>query len=303
MGKIAAELKRALAEREASGASGGAKPRVLARGNGWTVSDVVCTSGPRDSPFEEQHSQISIAIVTAGTFQYRSESGRELMTPGALLLGNSGDYFECSHEYGKGDRCIAFHYAPEYFERIAADAGAFAPAFRIPRLPPARELSPVIAGACAGLTEAADGAWQDVSVLLAARVIQLTGRTVPRASTSTAGAMARTTEIVRAIERQPSRPLTLDDLARDARLNPYHFLRTFTRVTGLTPHQYILRARLREAALRLADHDRMPPEKILDVAFECGFEDVSNFNHAFRTEFGVSPRTYRAQMRRRACPE
>lgn len=115
--------------------------------------------------------------------------------------------------------------------------------------------------------------------------------------------MARITEIVRAIERQPSRPLTLDDLARDARLNPYHFLRTFTRVTGLTPHQYILRARLREAALRLADHDRMPPEKILDVAFECGFEDVSNFNHAFRTEFGVSPRTYRAQMRRRACPE
>jgi AraC family transcriptional regulator len=78
--------------------------RLLARGDRWTVKDVVCTSGPGDRSFEEQHSQVSIAIVVAGTFQYRSTTGRALMTPGSLLLGNAGHCFECGHEHGRGDR-------------------------------------------------------------------------------------------------------------------------------------------------------------------------------------------------------
>jgi len=57
----------------------------------------------------------------------------------------------------------------------------------------------------------------------------------------------------------------------------------------VTPHQYVLRARLREAAMRLAvEHAR-----VIDIALDCGFGDVSNFNRAFRAEFGVSPRVYR----------
>lgn len=68
-----------------------------------------------------------------------------------------------------------------------------------------------------------------------------------------------------------------------------HFLRTFERATGVAPHQYILRGRLRAAAQRLAD----AREKIVDVALDCGFADLSNFNRAFRAEFGVTPRAYR----------
>jgi AraC family transcriptional regulator len=58
----------------------------------------------------------------------------------------------------------------------------------------------------------------------------------------------------------------------------------------LTPHQYVLRARLREAASRLAKSTAA----VLDIALESGFGDVSNFNRAFRNEFGVSPRAFRA---------
>jgi AraC family transcriptional regulator len=94
---------------------------------------------------------------------------------------------------------------------------------------------------------------------------------------------------VRMIERNPHAKLTLASLARQTGLSPYHFLRTFQQLTGLTPHQYILRARLREAAMRLVAE----PDKILDVALDCGFGDVSNFNRAFRTEFGVSPSAFR----------
>jgi len=93
------------------------------------------------------------------------------------------------------------------------------------------------------------------------------------------------------IERRPSAALDLGSLARESGLSPYHFLRTFERLTGLTPHQYVLRARLREAAMRLAEE----PAKVLDIALDCGFGDVSNFNRAFRAEFGASPRVYRLQ--------
>lgn len=106
-------------------------------------------------------------------------------------------------------------------------------------------------------------------------------------------AVARVTAVVRRIERDFAAELNLAELAREARLSPYHFLRTFQSLTGVTPHQFILRRRLREAALGLASGR----ENILNIALDCGFGDVSNFNHAFRAEFGVSPRDFRHSMR------
>ena len=49
----------------------------------------------------------------------------------------------------------------------------------------------------------------------------------------------------------------------------------------------------REAALRL----KASADDVLEIAFAAGFRDLSNFNHAFRAEFGVSPRFYRLQTR------
>jgi AraC-like DNA-binding protein len=79
-------------------------------------------------------------------------------------------------------------------------------------------------------------------------------------------------------------------MARIAGLSRYHFLRTFKAVTGITPHQWLLRARLRDAARRLAT-SRDP---VTEIALDVGFEDLSNFIRSFRSEFGVSPSRYRA---------
>ena len=82
-------------------------------------------------------------------------------------------------------------------------------------------------------------------------------------------------------------------LAKEADLSPFHFLRTFEAVTGTTPHQYMRRMKLRAAAVRLSSSET----RIVDVALESGFGDVSNFNRAFRAEFGVTPTTYRLRHR------
>jgi AraC family transcriptional regulator len=298
LAKIAVELGNALRQRAVEGGPGATTVRLLGKGDGWKVEDVICTSGPQDRPFEEQHAGMTIAIVAAGSFQYRGAVGKskfqELMTPGSLVLGNAGQCFECGHEHGAGDRCISFWYAPEYFERIAADTGIRGTMdFRVLRLPPLRALSPLIARAHSGLDCSketwADLMWEQLSIQLAARSVQLVDGFSPRANGAPPAAVARVTRTLRMIERDPTAQLTLPILAREARLSSYHFLRTFEEMTGVTPHRYILRARLREAAMRLATEKT----KIVDIALDCGFGDVSNFNHAFRAEFDVSPRMYR----------
>jgi AraC-like DNA-binding protein len=93
------------------------------------------------------------------------------------------------------------------------------------------------------------------------------------------------TSAIRAIERAPAAVHGVGALARRAGLSPFHFLRTFERVVGVTPHQYVRRTRLRHAAIRLVTQGAT----VLDIALECGFGDVSNFNRAFRAEFGMAP--------------
>ena len=137
-------------------------------------------------------------MVVAGSFAYRAATGRELLTPGALLLGNTGDCFECGHRHGAGDRCIAFHYAPAYFERLAADAGLASGHlnFRRARFPPQRALSPLIARACVGARDDPCGAsaavWDELAVELAAATLQAAGAATraAAAASGTAGALA-----------------------------------------------------------------------------------------------------------------
>jgi AraC family transcriptional regulator len=285
-----------------NGAPGYARARVLAQGDGWTVEDVVCTCGPQDHAFEERHTAFCIAIVAAGTFQYRTQAGRgngELMTPGSLLLGSAGRNFECGHEHGEGDRCLAFKFRPDYFESLAADSGASVGKLRFgaTRIPPVREIAPLVAQACSWVGrsegESHDARWEELGIQLAMRVQRLVNGVTRDPANPSPSTLARVTQAVRMIENHPEMPLTLGALAQEARLSRYHFLRTFMQVTGVTPHQFVMRSRLREVAVRLIEENSGAIPKVLDAGLDCGFGDASNFNRSFRAEFGVNPLSWR----------
>jgi AraC family transcriptional regulator len=278
-------LAAALTRKARHGAPGGTEASLLAAGEGWRAFDVVCTCGPRDRPFEERHDAPSVSLVLAGTFACRSRCGSCLLSPGAWFLVSGGEPIECSHQHGEGDRCLSFQFDAEIFACLAhGAAGARVPLAR-QAVPPLRVHAALAARAM--LAAARGEAVEEIAFEVAGAVVQTAvGGSPAEPASRHHAAIART---IRWLSAALDSPHTLAELARAANMSPYHFLRTFKAVTGITPHQWLLRARLREAAQRLA-HSRTG---VTAIALDVGFDDLSNFIRSFRAEFGVSPRQYR----------
>src|SRR5258708_32173683 len=91
------------------------------------------------------------------------------------------------------------------------------------------------------------------------------------------------------IDAHSHQTIGLEDAAAQAGISPFHFLRLFSDVLGVTPHQYLVRSRLRHAARRLADGD----SPITDIAYDVGFNDLSNFVRTFHRAPRASPPKFR----------
>ncbi|RIX28618.1 helix-turn-helix domain-containing protein [Amnibacterium setariae] len=85
-------------------------------------------------------------------------------------------------------------------------------------------------------------------------------------------------------------PLTLDDMARAARVSKFHFARLFTEVMGVPPHRYLVRKRLELAVALLTDTDL----SVADVARRTGFSRTASFRHALADAGAGAPEAIRA---------
>lgn len=96
------------------------------------------------------------------------------------------------------------------------------------------------------------------------------------------------------IEQNLEKSLTLEELAEVASFSKYHFNRIFRAMVGETPFQFILRLRLEKAASLIPIHNN---ESISEIAFKCGFSEISIFSRNFKKYFGVPPSQYRDEKR------
>ena len=82
--------------------------------------------------------------------------------------------------------------------------------------------------------------------------------------------------------------ITMADLARVSQYSPWYSYRLFVIQLNMTPAVYIRRLKLSKSALRLRDEK----VKIIDIAFDFGFESVDGYQRAFYKEFGCNPYEY-----------
>jgi AraC-like DNA-binding protein len=87
--------------------------------------------------------------------------------------------------------------------------------------------------------------------------------------------------------------LRLREVAREAALSPYHFIRVFKAVFGETPHQVRIAARLDRARQLLS----VGEQSVTDVCVEVGFSSLGTFSHLFARRVGSPPSEYRRRIR------
>jgi AraC family transcriptional regulator len=248
-----------------------------------TAYDYRCEARPGDKPFPEQHESMSVSYVRYGSFGYRARGKSYELVAGSVLVGNAGDEFTCTHDYAHGDECLSFHIAGDVAEEIAP-AGFW----RIGCLPPMEETAVFGELAQAAAQQRSHLGLDEAAMLLAHRAAAVVCE-ARREFRLSERDRRRAVEAALWIDEHWGEDSSLHAASAVFGLSPFHFLRIFTRVVGATPHQYVIRSRLRHAARALASSRR----SVTEIALECGFNDLSNFARAFRRAAGNSPSAFR----------
>jgi AraC family transcriptional regulator len=256
------------------------------------LSNVACTLGRADRPYPEAHEDAwTVALVRRGTFAYRASATNQThsLRPGWLLLGLPGATFECAHEHDGGDDCTSLALERHVLADVSSAAGLDCTKLltSAPALPPLPRVAALLERA-----QRRDAADLDEVACLAAEAVVAHAAGTPAAAVAHHPSHAgRVHDAMDRIESTCCEPLSLAELAEAAGFSSFHFLRVFRHVTGTTPYQYLIGARLRLAARLLLDTRR----SVTQIAYEVGFQDLSNFMRTFHRVVGCTPRDYRAR--------
>jgi AraC-like DNA-binding protein len=254
-----------------------------------SVSDFRCTAAKGDTPFVERYASHSISYVRKGSFGCRCRGRFFELVAGSILVGYPGDEFICTHDHVCGDECLSFFLTPELVDAI----GDRPEAWRVGAAPPLPELMVLGELAQASADGSSDIGLDEIGQILAHRFVEVVSGRAHQPEPAKTRDRRRAVETALWIDAHSHQEIDLDAAAAQAEISPFHFLRLFSGVLGVTPHQYLVRSRLRHAARLLADGET----PVTDVAYGVGFGDLSNFVRTFHRAAGVSPRKFRAASR------
>jgi AraC-like DNA-binding protein/ligand-binding sensor protein len=100
------------------------------------------------------------------------------------------------------------------------------------------------------------------------------------------------------IEKHKNEELSLADVAKVAGASIFHFCKVFHKATGLKFTDYVARVRLEDARNRLLN----PNLRVSEIAYDVGFQSLTQFNRTFKRVFGQSPSEFRARVSSRMGP-
>jgi AraC-like DNA-binding protein len=253
----------------------------------FRARDCVCRHGAKSPVIEGQFGRAQISVMLGGAFHARSTAGECLVGAGALLLGNAAAGYEFRHVDDGGDRSVVFDYDASTLDEIASALQVRGWAgFRRMAVPPSPAGADAVVLAARALCSGDAEALREVALTVAMIATAAERGADPSPPFAHARRAARA---LRYIEAHSADDCSLERLAAEARLSRFHFLRVFRAMTGQTPRQHVIAARLRAAATALRT-TRVP---VTRVATDAGFGDLSHFTNTFSAAFRASPRAYR----------
>lgn len=265
----------------------GAHWRPLLSSGVATVSCVKCRPPHLGCSHDLGSPANQIAFVKRGAF--RKHRGRRVVVADAFsaVLFRAGEEFRSSHPHPYGDDCVFVRLPDDIFNEVLphartreveAHAGLFA-------LAPAQRLN-----AAAAFAALARGGIDPLAA--EETILALVGSLNPALLPVQAHARAigRAREVLAA---HACRPWGLGEIARAARVSPFHLSRSFKRHMGLSLSAYRTRLRLAAAVERLCDGE----DDITQLALATGFSSHSHFSMCFKQVFGLSPSTWRGRVR------
>ena len=249
----------------------------------------VAADSDRSFP-RHMHDQFGIGLIARGA--QKSLSGRGMVEAGAghVITVNPGEVHD-GIPLGEGGRAWRMLYLDIEIVRDAIadisekDRGTFEFAYPVDTRPLAKRFNAVFSAVTAKERPGETLHGDETLLMLLATSMETAAKppvvtspdTIRRAKSS--------------IDDDPAHPFRLADLAGEAGMSQFRFLRAFAKATGLTPHSYLLQRRVHLARHALAGGK--PPA---EVAFMAGFADQSHLNRVFVRQFGVTPGVYRAAL-------
>nr|WP_106781089.1 AraC family transcriptional regulator [Lysinibacillus timonensis] len=246
------------------------------------------------------HESIEIQLIVTGECEICIDGAKYNLVPNDLILVNAG----CGHATlrHKGE-CfsIVTHVSPEYLNLLglnpdiiwlhcnsAEDSLSNSPIFQSLRDKLCRCLL-ALKSDTPSATIAARGYFE---LFLATLIDKYPPEALDRSQRKKNNEFIQT--IIKFIERNYRKKLSLDEVARFAGYNRSYFSAFFKNSMGIGFYEYLTRCRLQSATIDLMESDK----SISDIALRNGFSDVKSFNQAFRRNFHISPNEYRKSVKK-----
>ena len=232
------------------------------------------------------HDEFGIGLIERGA--QKSASGRGTVEAGAgdLITVNPGEVHDGKPFDASGRRWRMLYMDPR---RLLDAAGDVTPGATFEFTAPVIR-DAVLVAHFRGLFDAVS---QNDSLQSEAALLTLTARLLRPSPTQRPAVGAGVIAAHQRICDDPATRLTLADLAADAGLSRYQFLRAFTRLTGLPPHAYLLQRRVQRA--RQLVRGGLP---LAETAAASGFADQSHMTRYFARCFGLTPGAFTPFARR-----
>jgi AraC family transcriptional regulator len=232
----------------------------------------------------ERTKDIAVTFVEKGTFALQESGESWAFRAGDVLASTPGRIRQYRHfEECPEDVCLSISFAPETVEDALGTS-------RKPSPPPHIGQGPVTDFAHLQIHRAVgsrDSLWIEEMAFHSLLALAKDAWNCRNQQIFSAAHRHRIQNAVEFMSQEFTGRCSLTSISRKVGMSPFHFARTFSGLVGLSPHQYLLRLRLRHSAVMLRQG-----ASVTTAALNSGFDNLSHFSRSFRVRFGVNPSKY-----------